>query len=67
MTDHDKLILSLIKEALSRTELSAEQQKSHYDALIQEFSPESLRVFITSALSVYLEEMVKNPQLFSLK
>lgn len=67
MTDHDKLILSLIKEALSRTELSAEQQKAHYDALTKEFEPASLRVFITSALSVYLEEIVKNPHLLSLK
>lgn len=67
MTDHDKLILNLLKEALSRTELSVEQQKAHYDAFTSEFSPASLRVFITSALSVYLEEMIKNPQSFSLK
>lgn len=59
MADHDKLILALLKEALSRTELSAEQQKSTYESLTRAFDPTSLRIFITSTLSVYLEEIVK--------
>ncbi|MGX2948572.1 hypothetical protein [Frederiksenia canicola] len=67
MTDHDKLILNLIKEALSRTELSAEQQKAHYEALTREFTPDSLRILITSSLSVTLENIIKNPSLLSLK
>lgn len=67
MTDNDKLILSLVKEAFNRTELSTEQQKAHYEALTREFTPDSLRVLITSSLSVTLEGLIKDPTLFSLK
>lgn len=67
MTTQDQLILSLIKEALSRTELTKEQQKQYFEDLTKEFEPASLRILITSCLSVHLEELLKVAEKSSVK
>lgn len=58
-SEQEQFVLALIKEALSRTELTQAQQKQYFEHLKKDFEPASLRILITSCLSVHLEELMR--------
>ncbi|STO71327.1 Uncharacterised protein [Avibacterium paragallinarum] len=57
MKEHDQFLVGLLKEALSRTELTRAEQKSYLESLLREFEPASLRNLITCMLSIELENL----------